>query len=253
MADMQTTETDLTPGGPAVILVPGYWLGGWAWDAVAAGLRERGANVVAVTLPGLEPDAGDRGEVTWGDQVAELRRLIETEARPPVVVAHSGAGAVLSGVLDASPASVARAVYVDSGPAADGVASNPGLPAGLREIPLPSWAQLSAHGSSLAGLDDDQLATFRARAVPHPARVAREPVHLVNPERREVPTTIIACSIESPAMLELAQAGRPMFAEVARLERLDVIDLPTGHWPMWSRPGDLARLLAAAAAGQRAH
>jgi pimeloyl-ACP methyl ester carboxylesterase len=78
-------------------------------------------------------------------------------------------------------------------------------------------------------------------------------VHLVNPERREVPTTIIACSIESPAMLELAQAGRPMFAEVARLERLDVIDLPTGHWPMWSRPGDLARLLAAAAAGQRAH
>jgi pimeloyl-ACP methyl ester carboxylesterase len=241
---MQTTEPASPPAGLAVILVPGYWLGAWAWDEVAALLRERGVNVTAVTLPGLEPDAADRGQVTWADQVAALRKVVEAAAAPPVVVAHSGAGAVLSGVLDADPGSVARAVYVDSGPAADGVAFHPGLPDGLRELPLPPWEQLTAGGASLAGLDDGRLAAFRARAVPHPARVAREPVHLVNAERRQVPTTIIACSIESPAMLELARAGQPLFAEVARLGRLDVLDLPTGHWPMWSRPGDLADLLA---------
>ncbi|MDH6281139.1 hypothetical protein M2280_002359 [Prescottella agglutinans] len=38
-----------------------------------------------------------------------------------------------------------------------------------------------------------------------------------------------------------------MFAEVANLDHIDLMDLPTGHWPMWSRPGDLALILAAAA------
>ncbi|MFB8761160.1 hypothetical protein [Nocardiopsis alba] len=38
-----------------------------------------------------------------------------------------------------------------------------------------------------------------------------------------------------------------MFAEVANLETLDVVDLPTGHWPMWSRPGDLAEVIRSAA------
>jgi pimeloyl-ACP methyl ester carboxylesterase len=244
---MQTSETPPAARRPAIILVPGYWLGAWAWDAVAVRLRERGARVLAVTLPGLDPGATDRADVTWGDQVAALRALVEAAAEPPVVVAHSGGGAVLSGVLDADPASVVRAVYVDSGPAADGTAFNGDLPPGLPEFPLPAWDQLTAGGASLDGLSPAQLDTFRSRAVPQPARVAREAVHLVNPERRKVPTTIIACSINSQTMLELARAGQPVFAEVASLSDLDVTDLPTGHWPMWSRPDELADLLAAAA------
>jgi len=50
-------------------------------------------------------------------------------------------------------------------------------------------------------------------------------------------------------VLELAQTGHPVFAEVATLEHLDVADLPTGHWPMWSRPRDLAQVIDSAAAG----
>jgi hypothetical protein len=34
-----------------------------------------------------------------------------------------------------------------------------------------------------------------------------------------------------------------MFTEVAKLEHLDVVDLPTGHWPMWSIPRDLAKAI----------
>jgi len=48
------------------VLVPGAWLGAWAWDDVAASLRERGHEVQPVSLPGL----GDRIELggqksTW--------------------------------------------------------------------------------------------------------------------------------------------------------------------------------------------
>ena len=65
--------------------------------------------------------------------------------------------------------------------------------------------------------------------------------------RLRVPTTLVCCSIPAAQVMELARAGHPVFAEVARLEHVDVVDLPTGHWPMWSRPGDLAGLIATAA------
>ena len=35
-----------------VVLVPGYWLGAWAWDEIAAALRADGHEVTALTLPG---------------------------------------------------------------------------------------------------------------------------------------------------------------------------------------------------------
>jgi pimeloyl-ACP methyl ester carboxylesterase len=37
-----------------IVLVPGFWLGAWAWDEVAASLRADGHDVTAVTLPGLK-------------------------------------------------------------------------------------------------------------------------------------------------------------------------------------------------------
>jgi pimeloyl-ACP methyl ester carboxylesterase len=209
---------------PTIVLVPGFWLGGWAWDDVATHLRAEGFDVTAVTLP-----------------------VIDSLAEPPIVVAHSGGGLALSGVLDAAPGSVARAVYVDSGPWGDDTPYDASVPADAGEVPLPSWDEFAAAGASLEGLDDQRLATFRARAVPQPARVMREPLRLTNDARRSVPSTIIACSIPSEAMFDLAGQGAPMFAEVTKLTDLEVVDLPTGHWPMWSRPADLAVAIAAAA------
>jgi len=46
----------------------------------------------------------------------------------------------------------------------------------------------------------------------------------------------------------MARQGHPMMAEVATLRDLELVDLPTGHWPMWSRPADLASAIANAAA-----
>lgn len=231
---------------PPIVLVPGFWLGAWAWDEVVTHLRTGGFDVNAVTLPGLEPDAVGRGDVTLGDQVAALRRVVDGSGEPPVVVAHSGGGLALSGVLDAAPVSVARAVYVDSGPWGDNTPYDASVPAGVDEVALPSWDEFAAAGASLEGLDEERLVTFRARAVPQPARVMREPLRLTNDARRNVPSTIIACSIPSNVMLDLARQGVPMFAEVTQLTDLEVIDLPTGHWPMWSRPAEVASAIATA-------
>jgi hypothetical protein len=100
-------------------------------------------------------------------------------------------------------------------------------------------------------LDTDHLARFRSQAVPEPGPVLRQAVELSNAQRLSVPTTLVCCSMPSAQIMELAQAGHPMFAEVARLQRLDVIDLPTGHWPMWSRPDELATVIATVAASTK--
>ena len=51
---------DTTP----IILVPGFWLGAWAWDEVAEALRADGHDVTALTLPGLESADADRSSIT---------------------------------------------------------------------------------------------------------------------------------------------------------------------------------------------
>ena len=52
-----------------IVLVPGYWLGAWAWDEVAAALRADGHEVMALTLPGLESVDTDRSSITFADHV----------------------------------------------------------------------------------------------------------------------------------------------------------------------------------------
>ena len=111
---------------------------------------------------------------------------------------------------------------------------------------MPSLEVL-AQQASLEGLSAEVLERFRARAVPEPGPVLRQPVELMNDARRKVPTTLVCCSIPGAQVLELAHTGHAMFAEVANIEHLDVIDLPTGHWPMWSRPRDLAKVIQVAA------
>ena len=116
-----------TRTSPSIVLVPGYWLGAWAWDAVAADLRGRGHDVIAVTLPGLDPDDPHRTSATVTQQADALRSAIGAAgagSSPVVLVAHSGAGSPASVLLDRDPAAVARVIYVDSGPSADGSASD---------------------------------------------------------------------------------------------------------------------------------
>ncbi|MDR0488951.1 MAG: alpha/beta fold hydrolase [Propionibacteriaceae bacterium] len=235
------TESNSSP----IILVPGHWLGAWAWDKVVGHLHNAGCQAIPLTLPGLDPQDPERSSRTLDDQATAiedaLRQAVDAAKQSAVLVAHSGANVPVSLVLDRCPELVCHMVWVDSGPAAPGSIFASGT-TDLVEMPLPDFDQLAAQ-ASLEGLDADDLALFRSHAVPEPSLVLRQAVELSNSQRLAVPTTLVCCSMSSTQIMELAHSGHPMFAEVVTLQFYNLVDLPTGHWPMWSRPYELATII----------
>lgn len=239
---------DTTPATTTTfILVPGFWLGGWAWDGVAERLRDDGFVVDAVTLPGVDRDAPSDEAVTLDDQVAAVVAAVRRADDRAILVGHSGAGTVVTGAADLAHEQIDQLVFVDSGPMPDGFVAAADLPDDVTALELPSWNELEDNGSSLAGLDDSALERFRERAVPQPARPTREALTLRDDARRRLPVTIVCASYSAEQVRELSASGHPWFQELTMFDSVDLVDLPTGHWPMWSRPDDLADELRAIA------
>ncbi len=228
-----------------IVLVAGYWLGAWAWDAVVGELTERGFNVTPLTLPGLEPDRdGTAPDVTLADHASAIEAALDVPAQRRILVVHSGAAVPGTLVLDRRPDLVDRLVLVDTAPAKPGYAMDPEQ-VGDGTL-ADAWAALAEEGS-FKDLTAEQLSTFRARAVPQPNRVITEPVQLGNDARHRVPLTVICCEFSASAFQQYAAQGVPFLAALLDYDDVTYVDLPTGHWPMWSRPIELAELIAQAA------
>ena len=225
------------PSAP-IILVPGFWLGAWAWDDVVAVLRRDGHAVTAITLPGLESVDADRSTVKVSDHVDAICDAVRAAQSPAVLAVHSAAGFSGYAVSDRIPERIAAMVYVDSAP---GIGVPDPSYSGV-EMALPSPEELRAE-ENLDGLTDEQLATFRRRAVPEPGGILRESVALTNDARLDVPSTIICTGFSSEQYKEFAKKGYAWLAGLAELRNVTYVDLPTSHWPMWSRPQELATVI----------
>ncbi|NYD68336.1 alpha/beta fold hydrolase [Agromyces atrinae] len=224
-----------------IILIPGFWLDASSWSAVTPPLVAAGHRVHPLTLPGLESVDADRSGITLRDHIDAVVALIDTFDEPVVLVGHSGGGAIAHGAVDARPDSVARVVYVDSGPLADGGVINDELPVVDGEIPLPEWSIFP--DEDLVDLTDELRAELRAASIPQPARVASDAQALSDERRFDVPVTVIACEFPSSLLTEWMAGGHPYVAELARISDVELLDLPTGHWPQFTRPAELGDLI----------
>jgi pimeloyl-ACP methyl ester carboxylesterase len=221
-----------------IVLVPGFWLGAWAWDEVAELLRADGHDVTAVTLPGLASADADRSAITVEDHVEAICDAVRAAGPPVVLGVHSGAGFPGYAASDRVTDLIAAMVYVDTGP---GMGAMDAEFEGV-ELPLPAPEKL-AEEENLDGLSDEQLDTFRRRAVPQPGGVLRTAVELTNDARLDIPSTVVCTAFTSEQYRDAVNEGYAFVRGLQELRNVTWVDLPTSHWPMWSRPKELAAII----------
>jgi pimeloyl-ACP methyl ester carboxylesterase len=222
-----------------IILVPGFWLGAWAWDEVADRLRADGHDVTAITLPGLESKDEDRSSITLEDHVDAIVDAVRGADAPPVLVVHSATGFSGYAASDRVPDRIAAMVYVDTAPGISPL--DPDFDA--VEKPM-VWSEIEAE-ENLDGLSEEQKETFRQRAVPVPGGVVRGRVELTNDARKDIPSTLICTAFTAEQYQTYARQEPVMsfLAGIPELRNATWVDLPTSHWPMWSRPTELAQII----------
>ncbi len=180
------------------------------------------------------------------DHVDAICEAVRAAGAPVVLAVHSGAGAPGYAVTDRIPELIAAMVYVDTGPAKG--ALDPDFDA--VELPLPSLEELAAE-ENLDGLTEEQLESFRRRAVPEPGAALREAAELTNDARLDVPSTVVCTGFTSEQYKDAVKEGHAFVAGLAELRDITWIDLPTSHWPMWSRPRELAEIIGGVAQSSR--
>ncbi len=247
------------------VLVGGGWLGGWCWQGIARRLREEGHDAFPVTLTGL----GERvhlasPQVDLETHITDVVNLIKFEALQDVVLlGHSYAGLVVTGVADRMPDRISQLVYLDTGPLPDGTVLIETFPPEARRhieqqveesgdgwrFPMPPQEELATFGS-LEGLNNAHLELLRSRAVDQPFGTFTQPLCLENPGREALPKVGILCSFSLEEVQALITSGNPLFRELAS-PNWRFIELPTGHYPMFSRSDDLAEVLLNLPSGAR--
>lgn len=223
-----------------ILLIAGLWLDGSAWRDVAAELEALGHRPVPLTLPGQ----GDgTTSATLDDQVAAVVAVVDSSSGRPMVVGHSAACTLAWLAADARPDKVARTALIGGFPSADGEAYADFFPVSDGVMPFPGWEPFE--GPDAADLGDDVRERVAAAAIPVPQGVTKGVVRLTDERRFDVPVVLV-CPEFSPDQAREWIAGGDV-PELAKAKHLELVDIDSGHWPMFTKPRELARLLAAAA------
>lgn len=223
-----------------LILIPGLWLDGAVWDQTADHLRQRGHRIDALTLPGQGDGATG---ATYDDQVAAVIAAVDRAEERPYVVGHSAASALAWVAADARAEQVAGVAFIGGFPVADGETYAAFFPCEDGVMNFPGWEPFE--GPDSADLDEATRQRIADGAVAVPEAVAYGQVHLRDDRRYDVPATLICPEFTVEEAREAVAAGQQ--PELAAARNLSMVDLDSGHWPMFSCPARLAAALADAA------
>lgn len=228
-----------------IVLIAGLWLNSSAWNEVAASLKSLGHNPIPVTLPGQGTGSAS---ATLEDQIAAVLAAVDSAAvhsthEKTMVVGHSAACTLAWLAADARPDGVEKVVLIGGFPSANGESYAEFFEITDGVMRFPGWEPFE--GPDTVDLDNATRQRMAADAIPVPEGVARGKVRLTDERRFDVPILLVCPEFTPAQAREWIAAGE--LPELAKAKHLEFVDIDSGHWPMITRPTELAQLLAAAA------
>jgi pimeloyl-ACP methyl ester carboxylesterase len=224
--------------------VHGAWHGGWCWRRVADRLQKAGHRVFAPTLTGL----GERAHlltpaVDLDTHVEDIVRVLESEELENVVlVAHSYAGLVISGVAARARKRLRQLVYLDALLVQSGQSWAEAFPPEVTEARRKSATvtngvkTLPAPDPKIYGFEDPaDDAWLRRRLTPHPYAPFEQKVQWGVPRGNGLPKVYVDCT--RPALAALAAI------KARHRAHWEFVELKTGHDLMVSAPEETAQIL----------
>ena len=232
-----------------VVLVHGAFHGAWCWDRVVPRLEAAGVPAIAVDLPGHGADGGPPGDLhTHADW---LRRFLEAQPGPVVLVGHSYGGAVITDAAAGVPG-VARLVYLAAIVPDTGETMTTVMPDRVadddRASLVPEAMRVGADGNLVvdperaaaafyADCADADVEFALARLGPQNAASFAQPVRAA--AWRTIPSTYVICHDD--------RAVGVGFQHALATRTTDTVEMTTSHSPFFSQPQAIAEVLVALA------
>ncbi len=233
MADVDPGTISMT----SYVLVPGAWLGGWAWNKVVPLLEDRGHEALPVTLTGMgeRVHLASKG-VGIETAVQDVLNVIKyNDLDDFVLVGHSFAGKVVAAVADREPRRVRMLLYLDAF-RPEKVRTPQGAfdPSEFGPPPPGSWT-LPFTDAILDGIGKDVQGPDRrwmlSKATPWPMKLANEPVTL-SKYFDSVKSAYIFCTDGGDPVDEILKGTW------GKLDGPHKV-IESGHYPMITKPGEL--------------
>ena len=234
------------------VLVHGAWQSIGTWDLLTPLLEKHGHRVVTPVLSGLGTDQ-DRlsPDITLGQHIEDVSRELSRLPDQVILVGHSYAGMIISGVVEANPTQVHRLVFLDGFIPENGQSVLDLLPSGIgahfRKVAREQGDGWRLPGGEeqldLWGLKPGEARDFvRARLCDFSLRCFEEPLQLPANRKASVPAIFVAGVAEG-------YPSRPFFepfAGKARASGWEVAELKSGHDCHVERPSEVAIILLSA-------
>jgi pimeloyl-ACP methyl ester carboxylesterase len=231
------------------VLVHGSWHGAWCWYKLVPRLEKLGHTVIAPDLPSLGRDRTPVNRVslaTWRRHVCEV---VDGVPGQVVLVGHSRGGIVISEVAEHRPERIQTLVYLCAFLLGDGQCLADVAASDASSLVAPNVVMSEDKASSVVRNEvlrdafygecsDDDVALARLCLQPEATIPLTTPLKLSPEKFGRVPRTYIECLRDRAIPIGLQrrmQANWPC-------ER--VLALDTDHSPFFSRPDELAGLLA---------
>ncbi len=238
------------------VLVHGAWQSNGTWDLLAPLLEKRGHRVITPVLSGLGTDQSRLSrDITLMQHVEDVSVELSRCSDRVILVGHSYAGMIISGVVETNPMQVQRSVFLDAFIPENGQSALDLLPP---EIATHFRSVARDHGDgwrlpggerqlNLWGLKPGEARDFvRARLCDFSLRCFEEHLHLPANRKASIPSTFVASVAEE-------YPARPFFAPFAAKASAsgwEVAELKTGHDSHVERPDAVANILLSAALSQ---